>query len=581
MEEWYCEIAGREIGPLSSHQLKAMAVEGKIQPTDHVRRGPTGPWASASRVRGLFPAAQGSPSKPPAAQPTAPQQSAQQPTAPQPAPASPPSFFAAGENITPSSVETPGPVAPQVSAPPSFFATPNVPEESVPAPPTPLPPSPPGALPPPPPSTEGIAETAENEESFVSEDEPDDEAMPEDVFKEPPGTELSPQARNLSLLVHARRKRQQQMMMAGALLFVLLGVVIAAILLATSDVKKIAEVKQPRGLTGLSKKLSSAAAEKKAEDSDKADTAAKKEQAAKSEPIASAKPEEPKPDKEDPAAATALRMVVGDVPVRIVSLVRDTSDTNGSRLVITVEVKNPDAKEKMAFSPWNRDGGVSGVTLTDDQGKTYSSKPIDAASILGKPTPFSIEPTKTAEDVLAFEAPGGNVEFLQLDLPGGAFGKEATAGFKIPTKLIVAQQIVAKAPPGAFAPKKKAAKSRPKPKPGTPEADFGLDDFESPMDESSPAKHFAPETPPTTEKPASKPESDEPKKEKPTVKPISMESSTESAPGESDKAEAAKSDSSPTEASSAKQPTAEDSDPAKAETEELKKEMDKEWTPLN
>ncbi len=447
--------------------------------------------------------------------------------------------------------------------------------------PAPLPPSPPGVFPPTAPSTESIAETAENEESFVSEDESaDEEAMSEDVFKEPPGTELSPQARNLSLLVHARRKRQQQMMMAGALLFVLMGVVIAGILLATSDVKKIAEVKQPRGLTGLSKKLSSAAVENKDENSEKADTAAKKEQAAKPEPLASAKSEEPKPDQEDPAAATALRMVVGDVPVRIVSLVRDTSDTNGSRLVITVEVKNPDTKEKMAFSPWNRDGGVSGVTLTDDQGKTYSSKPIDAASILGKPTPFSIEPSKTAEDVLAFEVPGGNVEFLQLDLPGGAFGKEATAGFKIPTKLIVAQQVVAKAPPGAFAPKKKATKSRPKPKPGTPEADFGLDEFESPTDESSSAKHFSPEKP-AAETPASKPESDEPKKEKPAVKPISMESSSESDKAESDKAEVAKPDSSPTEASSDKQPAAEDSDPAKAETEDLKKEMDKEWTPLN
>jgi len=411
--------------------------------------------------------------------------------------------------------------------------------------------------------------------------------MEEDFFKEPPGTELSPQARNLSLLVHARRKRQQQMMMAGAVGFVLVGVVIAGILLATSDVKKISEVKQPSGLSGLSKKSNRAATEKKSEDSEKNDSTAKAEQVKKPEPPASAKTEEPKPDKEDPAALAALRMVVGDVPVRIVSVVRDTGGKDGPRLVVTVEVKNPDAKEKMGFSPWNREGGASGVTLTDDQGKTYPSKPIDAASVLGKPTPFSIEPSKTAEDVLAFELPNAKAEFLQLDLSGTAFGKEATAGFKIPAKSIVAQQVVAKAPPGAFAPKKKAAKRRSAAKAGTPEADFGLDDYESPTNDKSLTPQLAPE-PSEAEKPAAKPESKDPKAEKkPADKSASSDSSsTEPNPAEKPKGEApaedsSKASSSSTEESAAKQPTEESSDSPKAETEELKKELSKEWTPLN
>ena len=38
-DEWYCEIAGREIGPLSSEQLRAMAVKGQILPNDCVRQG--------------------------------------------------------------------------------------------------------------------------------------------------------------------------------------------------------------------------------------------------------------------------------------------------------------------------------------------------------------------------------------------------------------------------------------------------------------------------------------------------------------------------------------------------------------
>ena len=42
MDEWFCNIGGREIGPLSSRQLKAMADRGQIVPTDNVRRG--GDW---------------------------------------------------------------------------------------------------------------------------------------------------------------------------------------------------------------------------------------------------------------------------------------------------------------------------------------------------------------------------------------------------------------------------------------------------------------------------------------------------------------------------------------------------------
>ncbi len=343
------------------------------------------------------------------------------------------------------------------------------------------PPIPPSAPPPLPPGSDFV-EAAEHENVFAPQDDTEeDEAMPAEIFTEPPDAVPSPQMRNLSLLVHARRKRQQQMLMAGALLFVLMGLVVTGVFLATADVKGIAEVKPSGGLSGLAKKLDQTAAVKPTGDEVKPESSPKTEQVKQSEPPAPVKPEEPKPSKEDPASATTLRMVVGDVPVRIVSLVRDTNETSGPRLVITVEVKNPDAKEKLAFAPWNREDGAPGVTLTDDQGKTYSAKPIDAASILGKPTAFSIEPSETACDVLAFELPNAKAEFLQLDLPGAAFGKEATAGFKIPAKLIVAQQIVAKAPPGAFAPKKKAAKSRPKAKPGTPEADFGLDDYESPV----------------------------------------------------------------------------------------------------
>ena len=57
--EWFCQIAGTELGPLSSQQVKAMVAKGRLLPDDVIRRGTEGPWIPASRVKGLFPQQQG------------------------------------------------------------------------------------------------------------------------------------------------------------------------------------------------------------------------------------------------------------------------------------------------------------------------------------------------------------------------------------------------------------------------------------------------------------------------------------------------------------------------------------------
>jgi hypothetical protein len=68
--DWFCKIADREIGPLLSQQLRAMAAQGQILPTDSVRRGRTGAWTPASHVKGLFSSA--SPGVAPASNPPTP-----------------------------------------------------------------------------------------------------------------------------------------------------------------------------------------------------------------------------------------------------------------------------------------------------------------------------------------------------------------------------------------------------------------------------------------------------------------------------------------------------------------------------
>lgn len=52
--EWYCQIDGEEHGPLSADQVRTMAQIGQLTRESLVRKGLTGQWTSALRVRGLF-----------------------------------------------------------------------------------------------------------------------------------------------------------------------------------------------------------------------------------------------------------------------------------------------------------------------------------------------------------------------------------------------------------------------------------------------------------------------------------------------------------------------------------------------
>lgn len=52
--EWYYQLMGEEIGPLSASALKEKAATGDIQWDTFIRKGRDGQWVSAWRVKGLF-----------------------------------------------------------------------------------------------------------------------------------------------------------------------------------------------------------------------------------------------------------------------------------------------------------------------------------------------------------------------------------------------------------------------------------------------------------------------------------------------------------------------------------------------
>jgi|GEM_PF-6603478 len=53
--QWYCNVAGKVIGPFSPKQLKELADGGRLTPEHLVRKGEEGQWVEARQVKGLFP----------------------------------------------------------------------------------------------------------------------------------------------------------------------------------------------------------------------------------------------------------------------------------------------------------------------------------------------------------------------------------------------------------------------------------------------------------------------------------------------------------------------------------------------
>ncbi len=77
--EWFAEVAGKQVGPLSGGDLRQLVAAGRVHAETPIRRGSDGPWRPAGEVKGLSP---GPPPEPEPEPPPAPAPSA--PPAPQP-----------------------------------------------------------------------------------------------------------------------------------------------------------------------------------------------------------------------------------------------------------------------------------------------------------------------------------------------------------------------------------------------------------------------------------------------------------------------------------------------------------------
>lgn len=55
MANWYCNVRGQQVGPVSDEVLQQMSQSGQLQPTDLVWQEGMPQWIAANTIRGLFP----------------------------------------------------------------------------------------------------------------------------------------------------------------------------------------------------------------------------------------------------------------------------------------------------------------------------------------------------------------------------------------------------------------------------------------------------------------------------------------------------------------------------------------------
>ena len=395
--EWFCKIAGREFGPLSAAELRAMVSEGSLTPSHVVRRGREGDWCKAGQVKGLFHGAD-------EAAWSASVDGLETKPAEKPLPRAKPMPTA---QAAPAKGAAPQPAAPAAHVPP--------------APPhttAPVPMGVPVGQMPPQPLRPGAAA-------------PHAVAYP---HAPAPGTLQGHRSGGAEEAGHLgkRRKKNNTLFMVG-LGGVLLTAVIAVVALAW-----------PRGDDEATKPLAKKAAGAKDKDANGGDPFSVK----KSDEPKEAKPgetaaESPAADwkgevKWVDAAKEAIRR--GDVEVRLVQVGQGKpvwlSAADGARkgsyrnpvLMIRLSLTPAADAKGMNYVPW---GVGEGVTLTDNVGRTIAPARKPGLVPDGQLRAKKVTIDDPLEDLLVFELPKEKFKHLRLLLPGKALGQPEPLGFEI------------------------------------------------------------------------------------------------------------------------------------------------------
>src|SRR5262249_41683921 len=105
-------------------------------------------------------------------------------------------------------------------------------------------------------------------------------------------------------------------------------------------------------------------------------------------------------------------------------------------LAIRLRVRNVGVERRFEYTSWAEAADPPAATLRDAQGKVYRLKSFGPDAVLGHTMKGSVTPGKFVEDVLVFEPPPKEVEFLRLELAAAACGGTGKLLIQIPGSMI-------------------------------------------------------------------------------------------------------------------------------------------------
>lgn len=129
-----------------------------------------------------------------------------------------------------------------------------------------------------------------------------------------------------------------------------------------------------------------------------------------------------------------LRAAVVEQPHLVDVLGGAPTRGQSTALVISLTLTNTSQTRKIDFSSWSTHSLVArNASLTDNFGNTYRLVSYGFGyRVLGQPGDESIHPGKVLGDVIVFEVPLQNIEYLDLKLPAENCGKTGTLHLRIP-----------------------------------------------------------------------------------------------------------------------------------------------------
>jgi len=468
--EWFCRIAGRELGPFSAQQLKQMAKEGRLLADDEVRAGSDGAWTHASHVKGLFPSAEagGSRDESSSAPRPAPKLAASQPATSSKPPRAKRAPPVARPLDVPQAQAAAQPPAAQPVSPSAVPLAPARPAAAIPA----------NAVP---------TATVPTVQPVVAAGAP--------VF-------AHAAARGGSPVGLSKSRKNQRVFIGGLVAAILILAIVGVVIVTNPDLLfSPAPSKGQFGRTHKKEEEPVLTTGVKPETS-KDKTA---EPAPKGQPTTTPAPSSTASDALD---AATQKYQGSEIHLRIRTaghgqppFVRAPRNVDESEefLLVLLQVENVTTTRKLDYKGFlSRNADL--LKLTDNFGNTYRAKSFSHGMVEGQLATTSVRPGESVRDLLVFEAPIAKAESLVLDLPGVMFGGAGRIRFQMPKQMFSGQADLSDLP----RPPKKSPEG---PEPEKPKAKDP--DEPPPLEKPEPDQSAGPATRPAD------PDSDAPKQPKP------------------------------------------------------------------